>query len=195
MIKKLNNKYKFILASGSPRRQQLLTELGLNFEVIPVDLDEVFPAVLKKEEIAIYLSELKAKALNLENLCDNCLVITADTIVWLDDEILPKPKDAKEATLFLNKLSGRSHNVITGCTFRTKKKVKSFYSDTKVYFKDLSKEEIDFYIEHFKPFDKAGAYGIQEWIGLTGIEKIEGSYFNVVGLPVQKMYTELLKFL
>lgn len=194
-INNINNTYKIILASGSPRRQQLLSELGLEFEVKPVDVEEIYPATLQKEDIAIYLSELKANAFNFENLCDNCLVITADTIVWLDNEILPKPKNAEEASLFLNKLSSRSHDVITGCTIRTKDKFKSFYSDTKVYFKKLSQEEIDYYIQNYKPFDKAGAYGIQEWIGLTGIEKIEGSYFNVVGLPVQKMYTELLNFL
>jgi len=194
MIDRINKKYKIILASGSPRRQQLLRELGLEFEVNPVNVEEVYPTHLQKEDIAIYLSELKAKAFDFNKLCENCLVITADTIVWLDNEILPKPNDAKEASLFLNKLSGMSHDVITGCTLRTKDKMKSFYSDTKVYFKNLKQEEIDYYITHYKPFDKAGAYGIQEWIGYTGIEKIEGSYFNVVGLPVQKLYTELLKF-
>jgi septum formation protein len=195
MIDRINKKHKIILASGSPRRQQLLRGLGLEFEVYPVNVEEVYPPNLKKEEIAIYLSELKAKAFDFNKLCENCLVITADTIVWLDNEILPKPNDANEASLFLNKLSGRSHDVITGCTLRTKDNMKSFYSDTKVYFKNLKQKEIDYYITHYKPFDKAGAYGIQEWIGYTGIENIKGSYFNVVGLPVQKLYTELLDFI
>lgn len=195
MINQINKKYKIILASGSPRRQELLKELGLEFEVNPVNVEELFPEGLQKEEIAVYLSELKALAFDFSTLCENCLVITADTIVWLDDEILPKPKDTEEASLFLNKLSGKSHDVITGCTFRTKDKMRSFYSDTKVFFKTLTQTEIDYYIKNYEPFDKAGAYGIQEWIGLTGIEKIEGSYLNVVGLPVQKLYTELQKFL
>lgn len=195
MIDKINNKYKIFLASGSPRRNQLLNELGLEFTVKPVDVEEIYPPHLQKEEIAIYLSELKAKAFDFSGLGDNSLVITADTIVWLEGEMLPKPIDYKQASEFLNKLSGRSHNVISGVTFRTKDKFKSFYSDTKVHFKNLSQDEIDYYIQNFKPFDKAGAYGIQEWIGLVGIEKIEGSYFNVVGLPIQKMYTELLQFL
>jgi len=195
MIEKLNNKYKVILASASPRRQQLLKELGLEFEVKPLDVDEVYPAELEKEQIAIYLSELKAKAFSFDNLCENCLLITADTIVWLDGEILPKPADVDEAASFLKKLSGTSHDVITGVTIRTIEKLKSFDAITTVYFKELSDTEIDYYIQHYKPFDKAGAYGIQEWIGFIGIEKIEGSYFNVVGLPVQKLYTELQKFL
>jgi len=195
MIEELNNKYKVILASASPRRQQLLTELGLEFEVKPLDVDEVFPVELKREQIAIYLSELKAKAFSFENLCDNCLLITADTIVCLNDEILPKPADANEANLFLKKLSGTSHDVITGVSIRNIEKLQSFAAITRVYFKELSDAEIEYYIQHYKPFDKAGAYGIQEWIGFIGIEKIEGSYFNVVGLPVQKLYTELQKFL
>jgi septum formation protein len=195
MIEKINNRYKIILASGSPRRQQLLKELGLDFEVKPVDVEEIFPEGLKKEKIAVFLSELKANAFNFSNLCENCLLITADTIVWLNSEILPKPKDQKEATLFLKKLSNSCHEVITAVSLRTKDRIKSFSSTTKVYFKELSDAEIKYYIENYKPFDKAGAYGIQEWIGYIGIEKIEGSYFNVVGLPVQKLYTELQKFL
>lgn len=187
--------YKVILASQSPRRQQLLKELGLEFEVRPVNVDEIYPKDLKHHQIALYLSELKARSFDLDEFCENCLIITADTIVWQDDQILPKPTDYEDAKRILQLLSGNSHEVITGVTFRTKEKMHSFYSLTKVYFKELTKEEIDFYITNYKPFDKAGAYGIQEWIGYIGIEKIEGSYFNVVGLPVQKLYTELLDFL
>jgi len=194
LIEKIKN-YKVILASQSPRRQQLLKELGLEFEVQPINVDESYPKDLKHHHVALYLSELKAKSFNLSNLCKNCLIITADTIVWQGDRILPKPIDFEDARRILKLLSGNSHEVITGVTFRTQKKIHSFYSITKVYFKNLTDEEIDFYITNYKPFDKAGAYGIQEWIGYIGIERIEGSYFNVVGLPVQKLYTELLDFL
>jgi septum formation protein len=194
LIEKLKD-YKVILASRSPRRQKLLEDLGLKFETQPVDIDESYPSYLKAQDIALYLSQLKAKVFNFDNLCENCLIITADTIVWQDGQVLPKPIDGEDARRILNLLSGNTHEVITGVTFRTRLRNFSFYSSTKVYFKELSSEEIAFYIENYKPFDKAGAYGIQEWIGYIGIEKIEGSYFNVVGLPVQKLYTELTKFL
>ncbi|OQX80260.1 MAG: septum formation protein Maf [Bacteroidetes bacterium 4484_249] len=194
MLNEFLNKYKIILASQSPRRQQLLKELGLNFDVKPVDIEESYPANLRKRDIAIYLSELKAKSFNLDELCNNCLIITADTIVLQDEQILPKPKDYDDAVRILQTLSGNVHEVITGVSFRTKNKLKSFQSVTKVYFKNLTTKEINHYIEHYKPYDKAGAYGIQEWIGYIGIEKIEGSYFNVVGLPVQKLYIELMEF-
>jgi len=195
MLKDKIKEYKVILASQSPRRQQLLKELGLDFEVRPVNIDETYPEELKHQNIALFLAELKAKSFELNNLCKNCLIITADTIVLQNDQILPKPTDFEDAKRILKILSGNSHEVITGVTFRTKAKMHSFYSLTKVYFKKLTDEEIDFYILNYKPYDKAGAYGIQEWIGFIGIEKIEGSYFNVVGLPVQKLYTELLDFL
>jgi septum formation protein len=186
---------KFILASQSPRRQQLLKELIPNFEVIPIDVDETFPSHLRGDEIALFLSELKAKAFSNKRLTEDTIVITADTIVWQDGEVLSKPTDFEDAERILQKLSGNMHEVITGVTFRTKNKLKTFSSTTKVYFKELTKEEIHYYIKNYKPYDKAGAYGIQEWIGFIGIEKIEGSYFNVVGLPVQKLYTELIDFL
>jgi septum formation protein len=141
------------------------------------------------------LSELKAKAFDFKKGYENSLLITADTIVWLDGEVLPKPKDRDDAVSILTKLSGEVHKVITGVTLKIKEKSRSFHSTTNVRFKKLTKEEIDYYIENFKPYDKAGAYGIQEWIGFIGIEKIEGSYFNVVGLPVQKVYSELLGFI
>lgn len=194
LVEKLKD-YKIILASQSPRRKALLEDLGLSFETRPIDVEESYPTNLKAQEIALYLSQLKAQAFNFEELCENCLVITADTIVWQDGQVLSKPKDAKDAIRILNLLSGNSHEVITGVTLRTNTKTHSFYSLTKVYFKKLTQEEIEFYISNYQPFDKAGAYGIQEWIGYIGIEKIEGSYFNVVGLPVQKLYTELMTFL
>ncbi|MBN2173323.1 MAG: septum formation protein Maf [Bacteroidales bacterium] len=187
-------KYHIVLASQSPRRQQLLKNLGLEFEVRPLQVDESYPENLERSEIAVYLSELKARNFDFGQLCENCLIIAADTIVWQDGQVLPKPQDHNEAFRILRNLSGNSHEVITGVTFRTIEKLHSFYSCTKVYFKPLTDEEIDYYISNFKPFDKAGAYGIQEWIGHIGIEKIEGCYFNVVGLPVQKVYTELLDF-
>ena len=192
IIHEIQQKYKIILASQSPRRQQLLKELGLEFSVQPLDVDETLPAHLKHKEIAIYLSELKAKAFDFSG-SENCLVITADTIVWLDEEVLPKPGNYKEAFEILSKLSGREHEVITGVTLRTSEKLESFCSITKVYFKDLSEAEIDFYIRECKPYDKAGAYGVQEWIGFIGIDRIEGSYFNVVGLPVKELYDALEK--
>ncbi len=187
--------YRVILASQSPRRKELLAGLGIDFEVMPLSVDEFYPNNLKGEDIALYLSELKAKAFVFDNEYQNVLLITADTIVWLDGEVLPKPKDYNDAVRILTKLSGRVHKVITGVTLRTKEKMHSFHSTTKVWFKELTKEEIDHYINNYKPFDKAGAYGIQEWIGYIGIEKIEGSYFNVVGLPVQRVYVEILNFI
>jgi len=194
LVEKLKD-YKIILASQSPRRKALLEDLGLRFEIRPVDVEESYPTNLQAQEIPLYLSQLKAKAFNFEELCENCLIITADTIVWQNKQVLSKPKDENDAKRILNLLSGNSHEVITGVTFKTREESHSFYSNTKVYFKQLTKEEIEYYITNFKPFDKAGAYGIQEWIGYIGIEKIEGSYFNVVGLPVQKLYSELLNFL
>jgi len=195
MLSELAKKYRIILASQSPRRQQLLKELGLDFEVMAVDIDETYPPSLKGKDIAVFLSELKAKAYDSKNLYENCLIITADTIVWQNGQILPKPVDYNDAVRILQTLSGNVHEVITGVSLRTKNKLRSFHSITKVYFKNLTLEEIHHYIEHYKPYDKAGAYGIQEWIGYIGIERIEGSYFNVVGLPVQRLYSELLNFL
>jgi len=195
MLTELVKKHRVILASKSPRRQQLLKGLGLDFEVLPVDVKEYFPPELTGKDIAIYLSELKAKSFDYDSLCENCLIITADTIVWLDGKTLAKPIDYNDATNILHTLSGSVHEVITGVSLRTIDKLFSFHSTTKVYFKKLTSDEIEHYIKQYKPYDKAGAYGIQEWIGHIGIEKIEGSYFNVVGLPVQKLYSELHYFL
>lgn len=192
-LDKLNN-FRIILASASPRRQELLKGLGLTFEVKVTDVDEKFPPSLRHSEIAVYLSQLKANAFKEVDLCSNCLLITADTIVWQNNRILPKPRDREDAISILNQLSGDVHDVITGVTLKSKEKCTSFFSDTRVFFKELSQAEINHYVDVYKPYDKAGAYGIQEWIGFIGIEKIEGSYYNVMGLPVQQLYSELLRF-
>jgi len=191
----LNNlkDYQIILASQSPRRHQMLKELGLSFEIKTKEVEEVYPNGLTPEEIPVYLAELKGKAFQ-EDIISNELVITADTIVCVDDWILGKPKDRDDAVKMLRALSGRSHQVISGVSLQCKEKSVSFATTTNVHFKTLSDEEIDYYIDNYKPFDKAGAYGIQEWIGFIGIDGIEGSYFNVVGLPIQRLYQELSKF-
>jgi septum formation protein len=185
--------YKIILASQSPRRQQLLSELGLKFEVVINDFDESYPPHLKREEIALFLANSKAN--QLKNILTNDeIIITADTIVWCDSELLGKPATREEAVSILKKISGRTHEVITGVCIISSVKKKSFYSLTEVTFDILSDDEIRFYVDNFEPFDKAGAYGIQEWIGFIGIKHIKGSYFNVMGLPVQQLYKELQEF-
>lgn len=191
----LNNlkDYQIILASQSPRRHEMLKELGLIFEIRTKEVEEVYPEGLESEKIPVYLAELKAKAFE-EDLGSNELVITADTIVCVDEWILGKPKDRDDAVKMLNALSNRSHQVISGVCLMSKEKKVSFSTVTNVHFKALSDEEIDYYIDNYKPYDKAGAYGIQEWIGFIGIDGIEGSYFNVVGLPIQHLYQELSKF-
>lgn len=195
MINLNNSGFRIILASQSPRRQFLLHETGLEFEVLVKPTDESFPPELKAHEIAQYVSVQKAMAFNFDELSSDTLLITADTIVLLDGKIIGKPADSIEAKEILTRLSGRNHTVCTGICFRTAKKIHSFYVNTEVYFRELEEHEIDYYIEHYKPFDKAGAYGVQEWIGYVGVERIEGSYFNVMGLPVQRVYIELKKFM
>lgn len=185
--------YKYVLGSKSPRRQQLLTELGLSFTVRNIEVEESYPEGLSMVEIPVYLAVKKADPLK-EYLAKKEMLITADTIVWLDGEVLGKPGDRIHALEILNKLSGRIHQVVTGVCLSTLNKQKTFFSVTDVEFKRLSKIEIEHYIRKCKPFDKAGAYGIQEWIGLAGITSIRGSYFNVVGLPVQQLYEELIGF-
>jgi len=182
-----------ILASGSPRRQELFKELGLDFKIKVKPIEEVYSLNLKQEEITNYLAELKAKAFDIE-LSENDLVITSDTIVWIHDKALEKPKNELEAARMLQELSGDNHKVITSICLKSKNNQKTFFDATTVYFKELTEEEISFYVEKYKPFDKAGAYGIQEWIGFIGVTKLEGSYFNVMGLPVHKLYEELMKF-
>ena len=188
-------KYDVVLASSSPRRRHLLKEMGVDFQVEKRKVQEVFPDHFSPTEAAVYLSELKSKAFSSDELRDNTLLISADTIVTVNGEILGKPADYQEASEMLKKLSGTSHDVITGITLRIKDRFHSFFSTTKVYFKTLSQDEIDYYIYNYKPFDKAGAYGIQEWIGHAAIYKIEGSYFNVMGLPTDRLFDELNLFL
>jgi septum formation protein len=188
------NKYRFILASRSPRRQQLLSELGLKFRVVGKDWAENYPGELKGEEIALYVAEAKAASFSSE-IENNEIVIAADTIVWCNGRVLDKPVDVADATRILREISGNTHDVITAVCLTSAKKSRSFYSSTKVTFEKLSEAEIEFYINEFQPFDKAGAYGIQEWIGIAACSRIEGSYFNVMGLPVQQVYNELKKFI
>jgi septum formation protein len=187
--------YHLILASASPRRISLLKELNLSFDCIPLDVEEVFPSGLEDHEVAKFLARLKAEAFPIEKLTPKSILITADTIVCLNDEVIGKPEDREHAIEMLRKLSGQMHKVITGVCLRSHDKESIFSNETDVYFSKLTDEEIIYYVDQFKPFDKAGAYGIQEWIGYIGIEKIEGSYFNVMGLPVQQLYVELKKFI
>lgn len=185
--------YKFILASKSPRRQQLLEGIGIKFNIRYFDGPEDYPTELTIYEIPVYLAENKARP--FEGILNSDeLVIAADTIVSIDDEILTKPADIKDGIRNLKKLSGRKHKVITGICLKSSKKQKSFYSVTEVTFKVLTEQEIEFYLNNFLPYDKAGAYGIQEWIGYIGITEINGSFFNVMGLPVQELYEEIQKF-
>lgn len=194
MIDKQLRLKKLILASESPRRQNLLKELGLTFEILKPDIEEQYPDNLTPEGIAIYLAELKSNHFDISRFTSNTILITADTIVSFDDQILGKPRNFQEAVCMLQKLSGRKHDVITAVCLRSKNLQKTFHVLSSVYFKELSTEEITYYIENFRPYDKAGSYGIQEWIGYIGISKIEGSFFNIMGLPIKELYEELLLF-
>lgn len=191
LSEKLKN-YKLILASGSPRRQQFFRDLNLDFEIRLKEIDEIYPEHLKANEVTDFLAQLKANAFDLS---ENEILVTSDTIVWLNEKALGKPKNYEDAFVILKKLSGNTHEVITSVCLKSTEKTKVFNVITKVTFSDLTDEMIRFYLDNYKPFDKAGAYGIQEWIGLVGIEKIEGSYTNVVGLPTEKFYKELLCFI
>lgn len=194
MITHINTKYKVILASQSPRRRQLLTELGIQHQVRVKDgILEDFPADMNPEMVAQYLSEKKYDAY-LDDIHSGELYITADTIVLLGNEILGKPQNKEEAEIMLTKLSGRTHTVITGVTIGTNKRKISFDSRTQVSFSNLRTEDIQTYIRDFRPFDKAGSYGIQEWIGYIGVERIDGSFYNVMGLPIQLLYQKLIEF-
>ena len=187
-------KYKIILASNSPRRKELLAGLDVQFEVrIIPGIDESYPETLPTMEIAEYIAQKKAKAYR-ETMADDELIITADTIVVLDDKVLGKPKDAAEARCMLHALSGKTHQVVTGVVLTTKELQKHFSVVSNVTFKALSDNEIDYYVDTYKPMDKAGAYGIQEWIGYVGVTRLEGSYFNVMGLPVQRIYEAMKEF-
>lgn len=184
-------KYKYILASNSPRRKELLAGLGLDFEVRVIDgIDESYPDSLPAADVAQYIAEKKADAYRATLQPDE-MIITADTVVIVGDDILGKPADAADAARMLREISGRTHQVTTGVSLLTADKQRSFSVTTDVTFKQLSDAEIQQYIEHYLPFDKAGAYGIQEWIGYIGVTGLHGSYYNVMGLPVQRIYTEL----
>ena len=186
---------KIILASNSPRRRELLAGLGYPYEVRVLDgIDESYPDTLRGSEVASYISRVKADAYR-NTMAEDELIITADTIVCLDDKVLGKPADEAEAMAMIRSLSGRNHQVYTGVTILTSEASSTFVSCTDVTFAALTEEEIQHYVVHYRPMDKAGAYGIQEWIGYIGVERIEGSYFNVMGLPVQRLYTELKKYI
>ena len=181
-----------ILASSSPRRQYLMKEAGFNFTVEKPDVDESFPAELPSEQVAKYLAEKKAEYFRLA--MKNEIVLTADTIVVLEDKILNKPSDRIEAISMLGELSGHTHRVITGVCIMSMEKEESFDDTTEVTFQKLTQQEIEFYVDHYKPYDKAGAYGAQDWIGMVAIRKIVGSYFNVMGLPIHKVYHHLISW-
>lgn len=192
LTRKLENT-RLILGSNSPRRQELLRSIGVDFEVIVKNVEEIFPEQFRKEDAAMFIARKKALAFKSE-LTEGSIVITADTIVAVDDLVLGKPVDEKDAERMLKLLSGRKHSVITGVCLMSTKKSESFFVKTEVSFKSLREEEIQFYISSGQAMDKAGAYGIQDWIGMTGIEYILGSYYNVVGLPVKELYENLLRF-
>ena len=185
---------KIILASSSPRRQGLLKDMGLDFKVDQRKINEIYPPHLKGREIAEYLAGLKASAFDSSEIHEKHVLVTADTIVCLDEKLLTKPKNFEHAQEMLQLLSGKWHEVITSVCLKSNKKEKIFSASTQVKFKNLTSAEIHYYIENYKPYDKAGAYGIQEWIGFIGISEIRGSFYNVMGLPVQKLYEELKKF-
>lgn len=190
MLENISN-FKILLGSNSPRRKELLKGLDIDFEVKTLpDVDETYPSGLWKEEIPVHIAKLKADAYS-SYMEDDTLLITADTIVWEAGVVYGKPKNENEAKEMLQILSGKTHEVITGVCISTKEKQKAFFTVSKVTFAELEKEEIDYYIEKYKPFDKAGAYGVQEWIGYIGVEKLEGSFYNVMGMPVRMLYMYL----
>ena len=187
--------YRLILASQSPRRRQLLADAGIEFELAPrFECEESFPDTMPAAEVAEYLSKLKSEAYP-EPLGANDILLTADTVVIACSQILGKPADREEAIAMITMLSGCEHEVVTGVTLRSAERMKSFSVVSKVYFRELSLEEIEYYVDTYRPYDKAGSYGIQEWIGYVGIEGIEGSFYNVMGLPVQRLYCELGEFI
>lgn len=187
--------YRIILASNSPRRRELLAGLDIEFDVRVIKgIEESYPSSVSPDEIPRYIAIEKAKAY-MTSIGDEELILTADTVVVLDDEVLGKPTDDEDARRMLRKLSGKTHEVITGVCFTTSARQHSFSVKTAVTFKELHEEEIDYYVSRYSPLDKAGAYGIQEWIGYVGVTRIEGSYFNVMGLPVQRIWEELQAFM
>ncbi len=192
MLSHLQN-YTIILGSQSPRREELLKGLNIPFKTVPIDVEETYPRDIVGVDIPMYLAEKKAKGYK-GDLADNDMLITADTIVWLEGKVYNKPKDKAEATIMLRTLSGKTHQVITGVCISTKAKRKTFHVISEVRFARLTSQEIEYYLDNYAPYDKAGAYGVQEWIGYIGVEYIEGSYFNVMGLPIQRLYTELKRW-
>jgi septum formation protein len=196
IINMLSNlkKYHIILASKSPRRQELLRGMGVDFEILTKETPEDYPSELPLDEVPKYLSLQKSLAFSDEELPFGYLLITSDTVVICEGEILGKPKDRKDAERMLRMLSGKTHHVVTGVTVRSSEKTESFAVRSNVTFAQLDAEEIDYYIERYKPYDKAGAYGIQEWIGYVGISGLEGSFYNVMGLPTRKLYQCLKTF-
>ncbi|MDR1631278.1 MAG: Maf-like protein [Dysgonamonadaceae bacterium] len=193
-MRHLAGKYRIILASNSPRRKELMSGLDIPFEIKTLpDIEESYPDALQKEEIPLYLAKLKADAYQAL-MQDDTLLITADTIVWLDGKVYGKPESEAEAKSMLQALSGRTHEVFTGVCLTSKQKQKSFFAVSKVGFAVLSEDEIDYYVSKYRPFDKAGAYGVQEWIGYVGVEHLEGSFYNVMGLPVRMLYRALKDF-
>ena len=195
VLNSLLKDYHIILASSSPRRKMLLAGLDIDFKVfVKPDIEELFPEKLGMLEIPVYLARAKSDHY-LDRLNEKTLLITADTIVWYKDKLVGKPETAEEAVQILSDLSGNMHEVVTGVCLRSRKNIRIFYSHSKVYFRNLTQEEIAYYVDAYKPLDKAGAYGIQEWIGYIGIEKIDGSFYNVMGLPVQMLYHELTEML
>ena len=190
MLREKLKNHTIILASSSPRRQQFFRELDLDFIIQIKEVEEIYPKELEGTEITDFLADLKSKPFT--NLSKNDLLITSDTIVWLHDKALGKPKNKDEAFTMLKELSGKKHEVITSISIKSLAFQKIINDITTVYFKEITDEEINYYIKNHKPFDKAGAYGIQEWLGFIAIHKMEGSYFNVVGLPIHKLYKELM---
>ncbi|MDO8999920.1 MAG: Maf family nucleotide pyrophosphatase [Bacteroidota bacterium] len=186
--------YQLILGSASPRRQELLKSLGFEFLSRPIKADEsLWPKDLEAQEIPIFLAELKADAYE-EELKNNQLLITADTVVWCEGKVFNKPENFAEGKKMLEALSGKMHEVFTAVCLKSANKQTTFYDASKVYFKKLKSDEIDYYLTNYSPYDKAGGYGVQDWIGYIGIEKIDGSFYNVMGLPVKKLFEELIKF-
>jgi septum formation protein len=186
-------RYKLILGSASPRRQELLKSLGFEFTVKPINADESFPETLKAQQIPLFLAEKKASFFS-EELKENELLITADTIVWCEGKVLNKPENFEDGKRMLGLLSGKMHEVFTAVALTSAEKQVNFVDSSKVYFKKLTTDEIEYYLMNFKPYDKAGAYGVQDWMGYVGIDRIEGSFYNVMGLPVKELYAELIKF-
>ena len=193
MLKEKLNKINIILASGSPRRQQFFKEMDLHYTIRLKEIEEIYPEHLQAEEITNFLAELKANAFENE-LKENDVLVTSDTIVWLNGKALGKPKDYDDAFQMLQQLANQTHEVITSVCLKSIDKTEVFHCVTKVTFANLSDEAIKYYLDNYQPFDKAGSYGIQDWIGLVGISKIEGSYTNVVGLPTEMLFQKLMNY-